>query len=157
MSQRKDARLKVVAHKSDGTVVKGYTAGVPGFYKDSLHKQKPTPPPNSLELELADSGKKVKLKVATLKALFFVKTFEGSHGYNEIKFFTAHPLLQGLWVRLTFADKECTEGVIYNSLHFLNDRGFFLKPPDPQSNNDIVYVLKSSLREFRVLGVRNTY
>ena len=157
MAQRPDSRLKVVAHRADGSVVKGFTRGVPEFYKDSIHKNKPVPAPEILELELADSRKKARLRLKSLKALFFVKSFEGSHGFNEIKFFTAHPLLEGLWVRLTFADNECTEGVIYNSLHFLNNPGFFLKPPDPNSNNDIVYVLKSSLREFRVMGVRNTY
>jgi hypothetical protein len=86
-----------------------------------------------------------------------VKSFEGSAHYNEIKFFKAHPLQDGLWVRLQFSDQENTEGVIYNSLDFLVQRGFFLKPPDPHSNNEIVYVMKESLSDFRILGVRNNY
>ena len=60
-------------------------------------------------------------------------------------------------MRLQFCDLETSEGMIYNSLDFLTNLGFFLKPPDPKSNNEVVYVVKSSLTDFRVLGVRTTY
>jgi len=152
-----ETHLKVVAHRTDGSLIKGYTDGVPAFYTDSLHKQQPALPPEKIELRMADSGDKVKVKLTDLKAMFFVKSFEGSKQYNEVKFFKAHPLVEGLWVRLKFSDNESTEGVIYNSMHYLVNPGFFLKPPDPHSNNQIVYVLRSSLRDFRVLGVRGTY
>ncbi|MCU1286113.1 MAG: hypothetical protein JWO13_2463 [Acidobacteriales bacterium] len=152
-----DTHLKVVAHRNDGSLIKGYTDGVPAFYSESLQKQQPAPPPDKLELSLADSGKKVSVALTDLKAMFFVKSFEGSRQYNEVKFFKAHPLVEGLWVRLKFSDNESTEGVIYNSMHYLVNPGFFMKPPDPLSNNQIVYVLRSSLQDFRVLGVRGTY
>src|SRR4051794_9107557 len=155
--EQTESRLKVVAHKIDGTLVKGFTNGVPAFYTDSLQKQQPASPPDKMELHLADSGDKVKIELSDLKAMFFVKSFEGSKQYNEVKFFKAHPLVEGLWVRLKFSDNESTEGVIYNSMHYLVNPGFFLKPPDPLSNNQIVYVLRSSLQDFRVLGVRGTY
>ena len=32
--------------------------------------------------------------------------------------------------------------------------GFYLKPPDPNSNNRIMYVVKSALKDFTVLGVQ---
>jgi hypothetical protein len=156
-TRQTESHLKVVAHKTDGSLVKGYTDGIPAFYTDSLHKQQPAAPPEMIELALADSGAKVEVVLTDLKAMFFVKSFEGSKQYNEVKFFKAHPLVEGLWVRLKFSDNESTEGVIYNSMHYLVNPGFFLKPPDPHSNNQIVYVLRSSLRDFRVLGVRGTY
>ena len=149
--------LKVVAHRVDGSLIKGFTDGIPQFYRDSLIKQAPAAPPEKLRLRLAESNKDTDIRIDDLKALFFVKSFAGTDGYSEIKFFKAHPLMEGLWVRLKFADQESTEGVIYNSMHFLTSPGFFLKPPDPQSNNEMVYVLKKSLTDFRILGVRNSY
>jgi hypothetical protein len=147
--------LKVVAHRADGKLIKGFTVGIPEFYRESRERGIAAAHPEKLELRLAENGKSANVKLAELKALFFVKSFDGSHEYNEIKFFKAHPLQEGLWVRLQFSDNESTEGVIYNSMHYLVNPGFFLKPPDPHSNNETVYVLKRSLSDFRVLGVRN--
>jgi hypothetical protein len=149
--------VKVVAHKKDGTLIKGFTLDVPGFNGQSAGEPLPVAPPDVLRLRTHDQGKAVKVALEDLKALFFVKSFEGSKHYSEIKFFKAHPLHDGIWVRLQFADNESTEGVIYNSLQFLVERGFFLKPPDPHSNNEIVYVMKQSLTDFRILGVRSGY
>jgi hypothetical protein len=149
--------VKVVAHKKDGSLVKGFTLDVPEFYRQSLDKQASVAPPEILQLRTPDNGACVKVVLKDLKALFFVKSFEGSTHYNEIKFFKAHPLQDGIWVRLRFADNESTEGVIFNSIQFLVNRGFFLKPPDPHSYNEIVYIMKESLNDFRILGVRNTF
>jgi hypothetical protein len=149
--------VKVVAHRKDGTLVKGFTLDVPEFYRQSLGKPICVGPPDIMELHTAENGARVKVALNDLKALFFVKSFEGSTQYNEIKFFKAHPLQDGIWVRLQFVDNESTEGVIYNSVQFLVDRGFFLKPPDPHSNNEIVYIMKESLNDFRILGVRNSF
>jgi hypothetical protein len=60
-------------------------------------------------------------------------------------------------VRVKFFDQEYLEGVLRNSAQLLVDPGFFLKPPDLQSNNEILYVIKSSLVDFRVLGVSPEY
>ena len=152
-----NGEVKVVAHKKDGTLIKGFTLDVPEYHRQSMGKQVAVAPPEVLQLRAYDNGRSIKVALKDLKALFFVKSFDGSTQYNEIKFFKAHPLQEGIWVRLEFSDKESTEGVIYNSLQFLVSRGFFLKPPDPHSNNEIVYVLKESLSDFRILGVRNSY
>ena len=149
--------VKIVAHKADGTLVKGFTVGIPDFYRQSKEKGTISAHPKRLEVQLAGNGKTVDLDLQGLKAVFFVKSFDGQTEYNEIKFFKAHPLQEGLWVRVEFRDKESTEGVIYNSLHYLVSPGFFLKPPDPHSNNEMVYVMKDSLADFRILGVRNNY
>jgi len=146
-----------VAHLKNGTLIKGYLQSDADFHARPGEPIESVLLPDSLTIVHHESGKKTKVEVPKLKAIFFVKTFTGSTEYTEIKFFKAHPLLEGLWVRLTFQDNEKTEGVIYNSMHFLLNPGFFLKPPDPNSNNEIVYVLKSSLRDFRILGVRNSY
>ena len=60
-------------------------------------------------------------------------------------------------MRIEFFDTESIEGTVENSIHHLVEPGFFMKPPDPRSNNDILYVLKNSLINFRILGVRPDY
>jgi hypothetical protein len=64
------------------------------------------------------------------------------------------PIVHGIWVRVEFLDGEVMEGIVHNTLRFLVDPGFFLIPSDPDSNNRLVYVMKSWLRDHRVLGVR---
>jgi len=57
-------------------------------------------------------------------------------------------------MRLQFVDGEVMEGIVYNSLRYLIDPGFFLLPTDPDSNNKVVYVRKNRLVDLRVLGMR---
>ncbi len=153
----KKPALKVVAHLRGGEILKGFTDSLPNGDVDALLSEDPISLPAKITLQPPESKKPVSVSIRSLKALFFVKTFEGSKDYKEIKFFHAHPPIEGLWVRVKFDDNEATEGIVHNSLHHLVQPGFFLKPPDPQSNNQVVYVVKESLREFRVLSVRETY
>ncbi len=151
------ARLKIVAHLRDGKLVKGYadlplptdTSGVVATIPVSLPKQIP--------IEAVESGKRHSVSLSSLKALFFVKSFQGNPQYAEIKFFNGEPKVEGLWIHLTFDDNERIEGIVHNSLAFLTEPGFLMKPPDPNSNNQAVYVLKESLTSFRVVGVRAHY
>jgi len=149
--------LKVVAHLSDGRVVKGHTEIYPATHLDFVLKENPVAMPEEIKIRLAEHERAVSIPLNSLKALFFVKSFSGSNAYKEIKFFEGHPSIEGLWVRVKFRDGEWTEGVIRNSYHFLVEPGFLVKPPDPQGNNEMVYVVKSSLADFQVLGVRHTY
>lgn len=149
--------FKVVAHLRDHKLIKGFTDAVPASNLEALVEQEPVALPRIIAVRPAKSRQKVSFPLASLKALFFVKSFEGHREYNEIKFFGNHPQVEGLWVRLKFYDNEFTEGVVRNSLDLLTNPGFFLKPPDPESNNEIIYVVKASLIEFQVLGVKTTY
>lgn len=157
MSASEKASLKVVAHLREGKLVKGYTDAVGATDLESLIRQEPVALPRMIAVRLAESRKTVSLPLNSLKALFFVKSFEGRKEYKEVKFFDAHPPIEGLWVRLKFFDNEATEGVVRNSLDMLLNPGFFVKPPDPDSNNEFLYVVKSSLIEFQVLGVRSEF
>jgi hypothetical protein len=150
-------RLKVVAHLSNGELVKGYFD--PSVERDleSMVRQRMLSLPVEIPIRPSDAKEVVAIRRDTLKALFFVKSFEGRKEYKEVKFFQTHPPVEGLWVQVTFKDREVTEGVLHNTLHHLVEPGFFLKPPDPQSNNEFIYVLKTSLDDFRVLGVRSSY
>lgn len=151
------ARPKIVAHAKDGRLVKGFLQdGAVNVPQPDGGVPRPGQLPERLSIKSLD-GKMHTVALTELKAVFFVKSFDGSKQYTETKFFNAHPVLEGIWARLHFNDNETIEGVIYNSLHFVTSDGFFLKPPDPHSNNQMMYVLKSSLRDFRIMGVRNTY
>lgn len=149
--------MKVVAHRRDGKLVKGHTDVVAVADLEALIQQQPVALPRLIMVRLVESRKTVSVPLKSLKALFFVKSFEGRKEYKEIKFFEAHPMIEGLWARLKFYDNESIEGVARNSLDLLVSPGFFLKPPDPQSNNEILYVVKAALSEFQVLGVKSTY
>jgi len=148
--------LKVVAHLLGGTLVKGYiqsshSSDAEAALREQLKSN------TKVRLHGEQSGDPHEFEIGSLKALFFVKTFEGRGEYKEIKFFQSNPTLEGLWVQLRFDDGEVTEGILQNSLRYLMEPGFFLKPPDPNSNNEYVFVAKNSLAEFRVLGVRSKY
>lgn len=147
--------LKVVAHLADGSLIKGFLRDTPPI--DPLSSSLTANSlPKSVALELPTGGKKV-VELKEAKALFFVKTLEGRTDYVEIKFFERNPQIAGLWVKIQFRDGEVTEGIVHNSLPFVSDSGFFLRPPDPHSNNRVVYVVKNFLSDFRVLGIRSEY
>jgi len=151
------ARLKIVAHLRTGKLLKGYTDLPLPTDSSGVVATVPVTLPKQIGIEVADGGRKHIVPLSSLKAMFFVKSFHGNPQYSEIKFFDSEPRIEGLWVHLTFTDGERTEGVIHNSLSFLNEAGFLMKPPDPNSNNQAVYVLKESLTIFRVVGVRANY
>ena len=143
--------MRVVAHLQDGSLVKGF---MKNSADESLIARNPLPP--EVELRLVNGSTQI-VDLGRTKALFFVKTFEGRSDYKEVKFFKADPEIEGLWIRIQFHDNEVTEGVVHNSLPFIVHGGFFLKPPDPQSNNMMTYVVKKSLKDFKVLGIRGEY
>lgn len=150
------ARLKIVAHLRTGKLLKGYTDLPLPTDPTGVVTTVPVTLPKQIALETSDH-KKHTIPVTSLKALFFVKSFEGNPQYAEIKFFNGEPKIEGLWVHLAFVDGERLEGIVHNSLSFLNEAGFLMKPPDPNSNNQAVYVLKESLTAFRVVGVRANF
>lgn len=153
MQERDD--LKVVAHLADGSLVKGVLRNSESFDPLAAGLIGQTLP-STVALELPGGGRRL-IDVNNMKALFFVKTLEGRSDYVEVKFFERNPQIEGLWTKIKFKDGEVTEGIVHNSLPFVSDSGFFLRPPDPQSNNRVVFVVKSFLSDFRVLGIRSEY
>jgi hypothetical protein len=147
--------LKVVAHLADGSLIKGFLRDAPAINPISGNLTASSLPAR-VQVELPNGHKKT-IDLKSAKALFFVKTLEGRNDYVEIKFFERNPQIAGLWVKIQFKDGEVTEGIVHNSLPFVADPGFFLRPPDPHSNNHAVYVVKSFLSDFRVLGIRTEY
>ncbi len=89
-----------------------------------------------------------------IKAVFYVNSFEGDSGHEMLNFHSRAPIVHGIWMRLQFLDGEVMEGIVYNSIRYLVDPGFFLLPTDPESNNRLIYVRKNWLADHRVLGMR---
>jgi hypothetical protein len=94
--------------------------------------------------EAQDGGKVIEISTSLLKAVFFVKTFEGNKNHRSTDDFTVESLknVPGLKVKIAFSDGE----VMYGSTHgYAPERkGFFIFPADKESNNDRVFVLVES-------------
>lgn len=140
-----DDTQRVIVRYADGTTLRGY------FSTDEAHGLK-----NNLSDRVSVrnvTGKVENIEVSDLKAIFFVKTFEGAQDYSEFKVFTHQPSGKGVWVRVHFHDGEVMEGIAPNSLGTFAGKVFSLTPPDPQSNNENVIVSKKCLKGMQILGL----
>jgi hypothetical protein len=87
------------------------------------------------------------------KAIFFVKSFEGKQ-HDDLRFYDDREPMDCLWVRVTFHDDEVIEGIIRNDPSFVFNSCFLMSPVDPEGNNWLIYVIKTQLKNFQVLGLR---
>jgi len=108
----------------------------------------------SFRIRHLESDAVEEIPTADVKAVFYVHSFDGDPKHNHLNFYSRAPIVHGIWVRLQFRDGEILEGIVYNSIRYLVDPGFFLLPTDPDSNNKLVYVMKSWLVDHRILGIR---
>jgi hypothetical protein len=124
---------KVAIRYADGRVEKGTTHDfMPG--KPMFH------------LERQDSGAIMEVKMADLKAVFFVKDFTGRPEYNETKLFPERlPTSKGRKIAVLFKDGELLTG--YTLAYDARRPGFFLMPTDEKSNNDRIYVVQSAVKD----------
>ncbi len=77
----------------------------------------------------------------------------GEPNHNCLRFHALEPIIPGIWVQVQFQDGEVIEGIVENTIRFLTEPGFFLRPTDPGSNNKLIYVMKSWLADHHVLGL----
>jgi hypothetical protein len=149
MDNNRSDLLKVVARGRSGDMVKGYLDAVTDLdkFKDTSLSS------DEIRVYPAGSSSTSVLKVDSLKALFFVKSFDGNPDYREAQYFADAPVYQGIWVRVRFFDQEVIEGIMENSIRPFVEPGLLLTLPDTESNNEAAYVIKSSLNELHILGV----
>lgn len=145
---------KVVIHLENG-VVKGFLEKKAGNSLDALLQNIIATPPPVLRIRHLDGDTPTEIPVEEAKAIFYVKDFSGDPQHKDIQFYRGAPIVHGVWIRLEFTDGEIMEGLVHNTIRFLVDPGFFVRPTDPRSNNRLVYVTKNWLKECRVLGLRN--
>jgi hypothetical protein len=120
---------------------------VTGFVNPHTYLQ-----PDGIEV-LSPAGTVSILPYAEVKAVCFVRDFDSAGTEPEQKVFHARPKMDGLWVRMRFTDGELMDGLLPNNLLELDPFGFTVVPPNPSSNNQRIFVPRSALGEFHVLGV----
>ncbi|HKA15893.1 MAG TPA: hypothetical protein VKH41_12805 [Myxococcota bacterium] len=128
--------LRVVVRYADGRTLKGTTQDF-----------RPASP--RFHLIPADGAPVVDVRVAELKAVFFVRNFAGSSERTKLRGFLAAPpeTSQGKKVAVLFRDGELLCGY---TLTFSPDRaGFFMFTADAASNNLRIYVVTAAAAEVK--------
>jgi hypothetical protein len=106
--------------------------------------------PHAVEV-LKPDGTLAIVPYAEVKSVAFVKDFEGDPTGRPI--FLTRPKLEGLWVRMVFQDGEVMDGILPNNLLNWDIAGFTVTPPEPDGNNQKIFVPRQALRGIQVLGV----
>ena len=127
------AQNKVVAQYVDGTLVKGETRDF-SPNKDTFHMQQ-------------QDNEILTIHMEKLKAVFFVKDYEGNKDYNE----TYEDIIAGggKKIRVKFSDGETMIG--YAQVFMPKRIGFFIIPADKESNNERIFILNSATESVRFL------
>jgi len=118
-----EAQNLVVARYLDGRVLKGTTRDFSAM-RPSFH------------VEVGSTHEVVELRMRLLKAVFFVKAFEGDPAREDVRGFIkgAQETPQGRKIAVRFRDGEFMCGY---TMSWSPDReGFFIFPSDPGSNNE---------------------
>jgi hypothetical protein len=123
---------KVVVRFRDGKIIKGYT------YDFNAQKEIFHVTTNQYANEV------IEVPTRQLKAVFFVKTFEGNKDHRNLDDFSPENFTNtpGLKVKVTFFDGE----VMFGSTNGYapERRGFFIFPADEGSNNERVFIIRES-------------
>jgi hypothetical protein len=134
--------------------IKGFLVSPASNTIEELLRNAPSGPPKSFSVCLLDSDVVEEIPVGDIKAVFYVNSFEGDSDHQHLNFHALAPVAPGIWMRFQFLDGEVMEGIVFNSIRYLVDPGFFLIPTDPDSNNKLVYIFKNWIVDHRVLGIR---
>lgn len=125
---------KIVVHFLDGTLLKGHS-------KFFFHHQM------QLLVQTLEGEERL-IPFSQVKAVFFVRSFTGDKNRREQKKFGPDSPTFGQPVRVRFLDGETVLG---RSLGYRpEERGFYLKPADPKSNNEMIYVPQGSVKDVSV-------
>lgn len=117
---------------------------LPGFVNQATYLT-----PAGLEL-LTLAGNVVVIPYGEVKTVFFVRDFGTADPGAARRSFLSRPKLDGLWLRLTFRDRDTLEGVMANNLLQVDAAGFSVIPPDGAQR---AFVPRDALTEVQVLGV----
>ncbi|MGD0732813.1 MAG: hypothetical protein ABR956_16230 [Terracidiphilus sp.] len=147
--------------KSEKVVIQFGTRAIKGYLEspvwntiEELLSHAPHSAPDTFRIRHRETDVIEDVSSSDIKAIFYVNSFEGDSDHKHLNFHSRAPIVHGIWMKFQFLDGEVMEGIVYNSLRYLVDPGFFLLPTDPDSNNTLVYVVKNWLVDHRVLGLR---
>lgn len=143
----RDGSERVVVRFMDGRIVKG---ALLEFSETS----------DRLTVCEAESWEHKTVDCSELKAVFFVRTFEGNAEYRESKSY-ASTRKKGQKIFIKFKDGEnivgfLDSGVPWDKGFFLHKRdegvrGFFILPVDEHSNNARIFVFSSAVQAVTVV------
>lgn len=147
MGEKKVGLERSVVRLNDGSLLKGYL-------KDF------SPDREKVLLREAETDEVHTLSTGDMKAVFFVKSFEGDYDYKDRKSFGIRKPT-GNRVFVKFKDGERLVGFVDGKVpwekgFFLSRRknegkGFFLLPADEDTNNIKVFVISSSVDDVTVV------
>jgi hypothetical protein len=126
---------KIVVRYCDGRLLKGMTSD---FFsnKEFFHL---------LPMDALSGSKPLELHIGDLKAVFFVKGFDGNPNYDDKKEFDPAKAAVGRKLKVTFKDGEIMVGTTNG--YQPNRPGFFVVPADPNSNVERCFVITSATQE----------
>jgi hypothetical protein len=101
---------------------------------------------------LTPDGEHRSVQLSDIRAVYFVDDLQAAFEPSR-KAFLSRPKLEGLWLKMTFRDRDTIEGISSNELLETVDRGVQFTPPDLHGNCLRMFVPRSALTEVRVLGV----
>jgi hypothetical protein len=140
-------REKAVIRFSGGGLLKGYLLDFSPYISE-------------IAVEETETAEVRKIGIEDIKAVFFVKSFEGDHEYREKKAYGT-TRVKGNRVIVRFNDGESMVGFLEGDFpwehgFFLSRqdsgmKGFFLLPVDEDANNTKVFVLASSVKAVTVV------
>ena len=133
------AENRVVARFLDGLTLRGTTIDFS---------------PTRRTFRITDSGATYEVDLAKLKALFFVRDFDGNAAYKEKKGFFSRQN-HGKKVMVEFKDGEVLFG--YTLSYTANGFGFFVFPGDPESNNEKVFVVHAATASVKLTPLTTSF
>lgn len=127
----------VVVHYRDGQLLKGQTTGFSG---ENL----------TFEVQQLNGGPEaIRIELAKLKAVFFVKDFVGNSAYDEVKAFRDGADAPGPRMQVGMFDGEVLVGTVEG--YRPDGHGFFLVPADTNSNNLRCFVVAAAVTRASVI------
>jgi hypothetical protein len=130
---------KIVVRYMDGRILKGTSVDfMPN--KDLFH---------IVPLDAPPGKKPQEIHARELKAVFFVKDYEGNAQYKERKEFSPDVRAAGRKIKVVFKDKELLVGTTQG--YQPGRQGFFVFPADTQSNIERCYVVSTAVKEVTFL------
>ena len=104
--------------------------------------------PNKTQFHLEEmNGDIVEISIEDLKAIFFVKDFEGNKNHKDN--YSDEIAAGGRKIKVVFFNGETVVG--YTSAYSPDRQGFFMAPADLQGNNERIFVIKSATEKIEFL------
>ncbi|HJQ98456.1 MAG TPA: hypothetical protein VJ826_09085 [Candidatus Polarisedimenticolaceae bacterium] len=126
---------KIVVHVNGGAVHKGVTHDF-SPQRTSFHV-----------LPAEGGGVPLKVQLADMKAMFWVKDYLGNRDFVARKEFDPGAAIEGRRAVLTFADGETVLGSVVEDDP--GAPGFFFVPDDRRDNNIKIFVVRTAVKELR--------